>query len=556
MSTHGNVIDRAQCPGCADKGGDTSTDNLAVYESGYKKCFACDYYSYDAHSDEKVVRVKKITPLIDTLTYKDLNSRKLNENTCRHFDYALAKHYDTPCQVASYKDTNGKVIAQKIRFADKKFIWTGDNSKVGFYGQHLYASGKKLVVTEGEIDALSVSQAIGNKWPVVSVPNGSQSAAKTFKDNIDYLGNFEEIILFFDADDAGRAAVNEIAKLFPGKIKTAMYPAGIKDANELLVAGKADKIKEIYWSAGEAGVFDDIIDMADLTFEEIIEQPVIGYELPFTELSEAMKGLRKAELTIITAGSGIGKSTIVAEMAYKLALDDGLRIGNIFLEESHKKTAQRYIALDNNINLGELRKNPELLTREQFEVSKEKLFVKTGMLTMSHFGSMECDKLIRKLEFLAVGRDCDFIILDHISMVVSGLDSVDERKDIDKLMTSLRSFIERTGVGVVAIVHLKRPPQGKSFNQGREVALSDLRGSAGLEQLTDNVVAAERNQQDPGNKHVINFRILKCREFGDATGLAGSATFNPDTGRLVNGMSPTFKAPKPNTNQYTNEEIF
>lgn len=199
--------------------------------------------------------------------------------------------------------------------------------------------------------------------------------------------------------------------------------------------------------------------METLTYEEIMEQPTIGYDLPFTVLNERMKGLRKAELTIVTAGSGIGKSTIVAEMAYKLAVDDGLRIGNIFLEESHKKTAQRYIALDNNVNLGELRANPNLITKEQFEVSKDKIFTKTGMLTMSHFGSMECDSLIAKLEYLAVGRDCDFIILDHISMVVSGLESNDERKDIDKLMTALRSFIERTGVGVVAIVHLKRPPR-------------------------------------------------------------------------------------------------
>lgn len=536
MSKHGNVVSRVQCPSCAGKGADNSNDNLVVYESGYKKCFACNYYSYDEHSGE-VVHDKKIMPLINDLKYKQLNARKLKESTCRHFDYAVGEYYNAPCQVANYKDANGDTVAQKIRFADKRFIWTGDNSKVGFYGQHLYNSGKRLVVTEGEVDALSVAQALGTKWPVVSVPNGAQSAAKVFKDNVEYISKFEEIILFFDADDAGRAAVAEIAQLFPGKIKTAHYPAGYKDANELLVDGKESTIKDVYWSAGEAGVFDDIIDMADLTFEEIMEQPTIGYTLPFTELNNRMKGLRKAELTIVTAGSGIGKSTIVAEMAYKLAVEDKLRIGNIFLEESHKKTAQRYIALDNNVNLGELRSNPELITKEQFEASKQKVFVDTGMLTMSHFGSMECDSLISKLEYLAVGRDCDFIILDHISMVVSGLDSNDERKDIDKLMTALRSFIERTGVGVVAIVHLKRPPAGQSFNQGREVSLSDLRGSAGLEQLTDNVIAAERNQQDEGSKHEIQFRILKCREFGDATGIAGIATFNPLTGRLMDGKA-------------------
>jgi twinkle protein len=90
----------------------------------------------------------------------------------------------------------------------------------------------------------------------------------------------------------------------------------------------------------------------------------------------------------------------------------------------------------------------------------------------------------------------DFIVLDHISIVTSGIESSSEgeRKDIDILMTRLRSLIEETGIGIVAIVHLKRV-NGKNFNEGAQVSLSDLRGSGSLEQLSDNVIALERNQQ-------------------------------------------------------------
>lgn len=216
MSQHGNVVSRVQCPECAKNGNDNSADNLVVYESGYKKCFSCNYYTYDKTS-AGIVSDKKIVPLINEIKYKHITKRALDKDTCLHFDYGIAEYYNSPCQVASYKDANGNTIAQKIRFADKRFIWTGDNSKAGFYGQHLYNGGKKLVVTEGEVDALSVSQALGTKWPVVSVPNGAQSAAKVFKDNVEYISKFEEVILFFDADDAGRSAVAEIAQLFPRK---------------------------------------------------------------------------------------------------------------------------------------------------------------------------------------------------------------------------------------------------------------------------------------------------------------------------------------------------
>ena len=155
-----------------------------------------------------------------------------------------------------------------------------------------------------------------------------------------------------------------------------------------------------------------------------------------------------------------------------------------------------------------------------------------GMYFYDHFGSLESKQLLSKLHYLAAVRKVDFIILDHISIVTSGLESSSEgeRKDIDILMTKLRSLVEETGIGVVAIVHLKRV-QGKSFNEGASVALNDLRGSASLEQLSDNVLALERDQQGD-NPNVLRVRVLKCREIGD-TGEADVLTYNRDTGRIT-----------------------
>ena len=127
---------------------------------------------------------------------------------------------------------------------------------------------------------------------------------------------------------------------------------------------------------------------------------------------------------------------------------------------------------------------------------------------------------------------CNFVVLDHISIVVSGAEGSGEgeRRDIDKLMTKLRSLIESTGLGVIGIVHLKQP-EGKPHEEGGRVTLSQLRGSGALKQLSDNVIAIERDQQgeDP-DKSVI--RVLKCREFGE-TGLADELKYHRDTGRLL-----------------------
>ena len=550
MSIHGHVLFKTQCPKCQQSGLDNSHDNLAVYEDGYSKCFACGHFEYDNKGVVKMEveqKPKKIIPIIESVC-GEITSRNLKKEICEHFSYGIGTFCDDTCQVADYKDGTGKTVAQKLRFKNKKFMWVGDSSLAGFYGQHLFESGKRLAITEGEIDCLSVAQAIGKTWPVVSLPSGASSAVKTCRDNIEWLSKFDEIVLFFDADEAGQKAIREVSELLPGRCKVAQYPKGFKDANDLLKAGREADIKSAYWNATD-GYFDaDVIEFADLEYEDIMTTPIKGYNLPFKELSNRIHGLRKRELVLVTAGSGIGKSTLVREFAYELVRTYNLKIGNIFLEESHSKTAQGYIAMDNNVSLGALRANPDLISREAFQESKEKIFVKSGMLALNHFGSMDCKKLIGKLEYLAVGRQVDFILLDHISMVVSGLESDNERKDIDMLMTALRSFIERTGVGVIAIVHLKRPQGGKSFNEGREVTLSDLRGSAALEQLTDTVIAAERNQQVEEEKHFIKFRILKCREFGEATGEAGYARYVPSTGRLVDSEGPGKDSNVPSSN--------
>ncbi len=140
---------------------------------------------------------------------------------------------------------------------------------------------------------------------------------------------------------------------------------------------------------------------------------------------------------------------------------------------------------------------------------------------------------MNKLRYLAVGAEVDFIFLDHISIVVSGGQNGDnERIAIDNLMTSLRSLAEETQVGIVIISHLRRAQGDKSFENGHEVTLSHLRGSGGIAQLSDAVVALERDQQAEEDSNVGNVRVLKNRYTGE-NGLAGKVKYYKDTGRLL-----------------------
>ena len=161
-------IGHVACEKCGSK------DNAAVYTDGHTYCFGCQ--AYDTGGEEDIAAAqshhKRPTELIDGY-YTALTKRGITEETCRKFDYQVTDSYrGRPQQIANYRNAEGLVIAQKIRDADKNFSILGEAKKMVLFGQHLWNSGRKLVITEGELDCMSVSQVQGNKWPVVSLGQG------------------------------------------------------------------------------------------------------------------------------------------------------------------------------------------------------------------------------------------------------------------------------------------------------------------------------------------------------------------------------------------------
>ena len=542
MTTERTFLRHAPCPSCG------SRNNLAIYSDGYEKCFGCDHYAYESSTPSTTNKASFNMEDVEFLEIETraISARNLSEETCKKFQYGFGEDaYGNPVHVTNVYDRKGRRIGQKTRDPKKNFMFIGNSKHSALFGQNVWkAGGKFLVITEGEIDAMSVSQLRGNRWETVSILKGSKSAKQEIENNIEFVDSFEKVIFMFDNDDPGREAALQCAEvLTPGKAFVARLP--LKDANECLVAGKGKDVVDAIFGAKEYRP-DGIVSGNDITLDELQAAAVRGLSIPYPELDAMLRGLRKAELTLVTAGSGIGKSTWISEVKYHLVKVHGEKVGNVYLEESYKKTAQRDIAIANNIPLGVLRANPDAITQEQWDSG---LNVVKSQEYYDHFGSLDSSRLITQMNYMVTGLKCEWIILDHISMVVSGTEEKgsSERKDLDVLMTNLRTFIERTGVGIIAVVHLKRASDKKSFNEGGQVSLTDLRGSASLEQLSDNIIAAERNQQDEQNKNLSQLRLLKNREFGDL-GLADVNYYDTNTGRLL-------PAPKEMLEESAGEEL-
>jgi twinkle protein len=237
-------------------------------------------------------------------------------------------------------------------------------------------------------------------------------------------------------------------------------------------------------------------------------------------------GIRPGEVVTLVAGTGAGKSTLCREVAMHLILN-GEVVGYIALEENVRRSALGLLSILANTPLHQ-QPNSTIVTPELKALWKR---IQARVVFYDHFGSIDSKNLLAKVRYMVKGLGVRYVVLDHLSIVVSGMDiEQDERRTIDMTMTALASMAQEMNVCLILVSHLKRT-MGKPHEEGKAVTLSDLRGSHAISQLSHTVVSVERNQQSESSSDVSNLRVLKCRHTG-STGLAGTMVYERATGRL------------------------
>jgi twinkle protein len=509
-----------------------SSNNVAVYEDGYKKCFTegCGFWERgDGEFTPNQRTSKKVKGVLNIGEHKSLSTRKISKTTCKKYDYRVGKIDGKTCQIANYRDASGNVVAQKLRFADKTFACTGNMKDAGLYGEHLFKSGgRMIVVTEGEIDTLSVSQAEDNQWPVVSLPNGAAGAPQAIKKSLQFLESFENVIFMFDMDDPGREAANKCAALLsPGKAKIASLPR--KDANEMLVAGDIQTLVKAKWQAKEYRP-DGIVSGADLIGE--LQKPVTyGLSYPWEELTRITYGIRTSELIALGAGTGMGKTELFKEIANHLIFEHKKTVGMLMLEERPEHTWKGVMSK----RASKLFHLPDAgWTQEEFEQTNKELTDTGRLFLYDSFGYTDYEIIKSTIRYMAVSLDCHYIFLDHITALVSGDKDGDERKQLDYVMTDLASLARELDICIFFISHLSTP-EGKPHEEGGRVMIKHFRGSRAIGQWASFMFGLERDQQhkDDNKRKQSVIRCLKDRYSGRGTGETFLLNYDSDTGRLT-----------------------
>tara|TARA_R110001592_G_scaffold30380_1_gene108901 strand:- start:4869 stop:6506 length:1638 start_codon:yes stop_codon:yes gene_type:complete len=523
------------CPLCS------SSDAVSMNKDGSAYCFSCQEHIKEYNMETQEIQSTKSTneyevkDYLKQSNYAEIVDRNIKEPTCKR--YGVTVKMDSVGTITNhyypYHDKQGAKIATKTRYTKlKEFSLQGNTKVSGLFGEHLFSKNKYIIITEGELDCLSAYQMFKTdryETPVVSIKNGITSAVKDIKGSLDWLEKFDNVIINFDNDEQGRVGALKVAELFsPGKCKILHLPEGYKDASDCLQKNKIQIYTKAFWDA-KLYAPDGIIN-ANILFDAITKPNLKSFvQYPFEGMNKITYGIRPSELITFTAGSGLGKTQVMREVVHHMIKSTEDNIGLLMLEETPVITSKGLMSIEAN----------QRLHLPDVHVSKEEMktyfdaTVGTGRVFMfDHFGSNSIDNIVSRVRYLAKGLDCKYIIIDHVSIIVSDQSHGDERRALDEIMTRLRTLVQETGVAMIVVSHLRRP-DGKGHEEGAATSLSQLRGSASIGQLSDMVIGLERDAQndDPDIRNTTRVRVLKNR-FAGLTGPCCDLRYDADTGRL------------------------
>ena len=294
---NGTFVRHISCVSCG------SSDANALYSSGQTYCFSCGKVDNNVKVPKRTYKKKDEEMDLLESDFIALTKRKIPLEICRKYNYGKGKDKNgVACQIANYYNSDKQIVAQKLRYPDKTFKFIGESREAVMFGMNLWSNkGKKIVITEGELDTLSVATAFDGKYPVVSLKNGANASKKELSKFRDYFEGYDEIYFWFDNDDIGNKYLAECIDIFSKEkiriIKHEVY----KDASDVLVnLGKAGIIN-CFYNATEYK--PDYIDTPSDLLEQVNEDVKFGFDWCYKSLTNLTYGRRFGE--IVTLGAGV-----------------------------------------------------------------------------------------------------------------------------------------------------------------------------------------------------------------------------------------------------------
>jgi twinkle protein len=411
------------------------------------------------------------------------------------------------------------------------------------FGQYKFQPGSKYVVLcSGEEDAQAIftamnTEKVGRKLelkkyitPVVSTTVG-ESAIKQIQNNYDWITSFENVIIMYDNDKAGREGAEKVAKLMKaGQAKIAKYER--KDACEHSSLGEFNKIIRAFWEAERYSPVD-MLHLGEMwdDFENEDNNAKIPFPASWSTVNDMLGGgMEKGEITVIGALTSIGKSSIINNIVYNLIENTKFKVGAMYLESTKREVVRDLLSLDAGINLRSADRSTLDMTslKNRFFGS---LASKDQFVYCDHQGSLANNEIFDKFNYLAKGENCDVIVLDPVQAAVNSSDN----GSIIEFMDTMLKFAKETDTCVILVSHMRKP----SSEDPHHVSEYDLLGSSSINQIAFNTILLSRDKmhKEALVRNSTKIKIVKNRRNSE-TGDAGWLRYDHETTHIFASSDP------------------
>lgn len=561
-----NFVRHESCPNCGSK------DNLAIYSDNSYYCFSqCGYKSLsedykeelDSKQSKSKVRVKSTTGIDMEQQTNEVKSTKpaitdeenqaikeqtsVTGNGFRGIRDDIYKMFGVR---HSFDESTGEVVEQyypvtqdgqlagyKIREVPKNFRSkgrTGADCEL-FMAFKFNRGGKYVIICEGEVCALSGYQMLkdynskrGSEFEIAVVsPTTGANSQKQIAANYKFLDSFDNIILAFDNDKAGKEAVDKIIPVLPkGKVK--IMQMRYKDHNEYLEKGKdKEYIQDFY--AAKVRVPVGVLPSSSL-YERMMQQ-VATPKVPFPAFMGKLNdmfigGMPLGYIFNIAADTGVGKTTFVNEMVYYWIFNSPHLIGIVSMELDAGQYTEVLLSRHISRKLSLMGDTGEKLKY----LSSDKVKEQVDQLTLKEDGSERfylldnrdgtVEEIQDTIEELVVSCGCKVIICDPLQDILEGLSNEEQAL----FMKWAKGFIKSHNVSFVLINHMR-----KSENSGEQ----DIMGHSSIIKSASANIILKRDKlaEDDTVRNTTTISVAKNRVCG-LTGPAGGMYYDNSTHTL------------------------
>lgn len=525
---------------------------------------------------------KETVKQIEEYPYADMSSRGIEDYIVEIFNVRMSVDtsdgYTPTAFYFPQYDKRGKLCGWKkkdltLAKNDKFYITTIGKAGVEtkLFGQVVAEKNDrartKLIMVEGEEDTMisyqsfcewadSTTKYKGMRPFLVGLSCGTANATEAVQHNIEFVSSFKEINLAFDNDYAtdkekrkgtirGKECTENVASsLLRGGVNALDWTGyEQKDPNDVYLELGSEQLQKLLSFKFKPFSAEKVVTGRDIGFETFTRKREEGIYIPtMPELMEKIHGFRKREVVVVTAPSGVGKSTLTAEIAYHLA-EANQRIGMIFLEEETDETLQRMGARFLEINYNHFKKEPQkFASMESLQAAYDWCIEADKFTFLDHFGKMPLNELMNKVNTYVHVNKVDYIILDHLTMLTTGASASEQYSATEDTMVELAAYVaaNTNDVGIILVSHLNRniaqdfrPPKGKENEPfWVPVRKEDLKGASGIEQLSWIIIGVEPEIMPDKSRGRIRLVVLKNRPWG-YLGYADVLKMDDTTGLLM-----------------------